>query len=78
MSCNKRAYPNERIAEEALIQARIRFENNTAVSVYQCENCGSWHLSSAGNINSRLEEMIKSGELEKERKKDIWENKYKF
>lgn len=78
MSCNKRAYPNESIAEEALIQARIRFENNTAVSIYKCENCGDWHLSSAGEVNPRLASMIKSGELDKERKRDIWENKYKF
>ena len=43
MSCpsNKKSYHSKETAIEALIQARIRFENNTATSVYQCDDCNN-------------------------------------
>lgn len=80
MSCptHKKCYPTEQIAEEALIQARIRFDSNTASSVYQCEDCGEWHMSSKGELNAKLKQAIDSGELENEKKKLDWEERYRF
>lgn len=80
MSCptNKKIYFTEEIAVEALIQARIRFDSNTATSVYLCDDCNNWHLSSRGVMNAKLKEAIKSGNLEHEKKKLDWEEKYRF
>lgn len=80
MSCptHKKLYPSEHIAEEALIQARIRFDSNTAISVYQCNDCNSWHLSSKGDMNPKLKEAIKSGKLDQEKKNLDWEERYRF
>ena len=80
MSCptNKKIYPTEEIAVEALLQARIRFDSNTAISVYECDDCNNWHLSSKGEMNVKLKDAIKSGKLDQEKKKLDWEERYKF
>ena len=78
MTCSskKQEYENIEAAEVALIDARIRFVGNTAVNVYECEICGLWHLTSKGEVNSRLQEMIDSGALEEEIKKFEWRQNY--
>jgi len=72
---SKRAYPNEITAENALIEARIRFENNKAVGIYLCNECGQWHLTSTGQVNTRLQELLNNGSLKKEREALLWEMK---
>lgn len=78
MNCpsKKKAHTNIDAAEIALIEARIRFEGSTVVNVYECEDCGSWHLTSQGDVNPRLQEMIDSGALDEEIKKYEWREKY--
>jgi hypothetical protein len=78
MTCStkKKEYNNIDAAEIALIEARIRFEGNTAVNVYACDECGTWHLTSQGETNPRLQEMIDSGTLEEEIKKYEWRERY--
>lgn len=79
MNCptHKRCYPTEHIAIEALIQARIRFENNKAVTVYQCNDCNEWHLTSTGELNAELSKLLKSGEIKKQRDAMHWDYKLK-
>jgi hypothetical protein len=78
MKCatNKKSYRDETTAEAALIETRIRFVGNTAVNVYQCDDCNDWHLTSLGQINERLEEMIETGELDEEIKLYEWRERY--
>ncbi len=78
MSCSskKKSYYDPESAERALIEARIRFAGNNAINVYQCLECGEWHLTSKGVMNERLSEMIQTGELNEEIKKYEWREKY--
>lgn len=75
MACNKRAYDTENLAVEALLGARVAYAGNTSISVYLCEDCGKWHLSSKGNVNGRLAKELASGKIERQREADFWERK---
>ena len=71
----KRPYPTEDMAVNALIEARVRFEHNSAVAVYQCDDCNQWHLTSRGNMNTRLKELLEDGTIKKEREGFQWNMK---
>lgn len=79
MNCptGKRLYFDQSTAEEALIEARIRFEHNSAVNVYQCNDCGQWHLTSKGEMNSTLKTLLANGIIHKERQAFQWNMKLK-
>ena len=65
------------MAEDALIEARTRFVHNSAVAVYQCEDCGQWHLTSQGEMNPRLKKLLEDGTIRKDREAFNWEIKLK-
>jgi hypothetical protein len=73
--CSKKTYITENLAVDALLEVRIRFVQNTSVAVYQCEDCGSWHLTSRGNMNPRLAEALETGEIKKQSQAYFWEKK---
>ena len=79
MKCptQKRLYYSEVMAEDALIEARIRFVNNSAVGVYQCDDCGQWHLTSQGPLNARLKSMLDDGSISRENDAINWERKFR-
>jgi len=79
MKCvtTKRAYFTQSLAEAALIEARIHFEHSSALAVYQCDDCGQWHLTSKGEMNSTLREQIENGNIKRERESLNWTNKLK-
>ena len=73
-------YPSMNIAEDALIQARTSFNfspTNGPIAVYQCEDCGSYHLTSKGKMNERLEEQLKNGEIDRQKEANRWMDKFK-
>ena len=74
-NCQKRSYATENLALDALIEARIRFLQNSSITVYQCEDCGQWHLTSRGNMHPRLAKELTSGNVEKSRLAYQWEKK---
>jgi nuclear transport factor 2 (NTF2) superfamily protein len=73
--CGKRAYNSESLALDALIEAKIRFEQNTSVTVYQCQDCGEWHLTSKGLMHPRLEAALRDGSIAKDRRAFHWQRK---
>jgi len=73
----KKPYPTEDMAVDALIEARIRFEHNSAMAVYQCEDCGDWHLTSRGPMHPRLHEVLNDGTIKKEREAFLWQTKFR-
>lgn len=77
MNCLKRSYLSEEMAVTALLEVRSRFELNSSVTVYCCENCGQWHLTSRGSIHPRLEKSLQSGEIKRRRETEHWERKLK-
>lgn len=75
MSCNKRSYLSEELAVTALLEARIKFDANTSTTVYCCDDCGQWHLTSKGSVHPRLASALKSGSVNKHKEADYWERK---
>lgn len=71
-------YPTESIAEDALIEANIRLQSANhqgPIAIYLCDDCGHYHLTSQGKMNTRLELLIKEGKLQKMKEAAQWENK---
>lgn len=76
----KKVYLNREIAEEALLGARTRFEyaaGQGPVAVYQCEDCGYFHLTSKGLVNEKLAQHLKEGKIAREKQANEWLNKLK-
>lgn len=77
---NKKIYYSRETAEEALIGAHIQFEypaGQGPVAVYQCEDCGNYHLTSQGPVNSTLAQFIKEGKIARQKEANQWLNKLK-
>jgi hypothetical protein len=71
----KRVFISKEIAEEALIEAHIRYsykDGTGPMSVYQCEDCGQYHLTSNGPMNPRLAELFKDGKIQTEKEAHQW------
>ena len=76
-STGKKQYLTAGLAEDALIAARTDHGSETSgpVGVYQCEDCGQWHLTSKGTMNARLAEFIQSGKLKLHQQAEHWKHK---
>jgi len=76
----KRQYHSQQLAEEALIEAHIHFDYRAGggpVTVYQCEDCGEYHLTSQGAMNERLATLLSNGTIKKQKLAAQWQNKFK-
>ncbi len=77
---NKKVYPSKEIAEEALIGAHTQFEYKVGsgpVAVYQCEDCGNFHLTSRPPMNQKLEQLINEGKIQRQKEANQWLNRIK-
>lgn len=77
---NKKIYPSKEAAEDALIEAHAHFDytrGDGPIGVYQCEDCGSYHLTSKGPMNQKLEQLIKEGKIKRLKEANQWLNKMK-
>jgi hypothetical protein len=73
-------YPTEALAEEALVAAWVKYDyahGNGPITIYRCEDCGSFHLTSKGRMNEKLSELLANGEIRKEKEADRWLHKIK-
>lgn len=76
----KRVYLTREVAEEALIGARVNYnypEGSGPVGVYQCETCGSFHLTSRGPVNERLATYLAEGKIRRMAESEAWLRKLK-
>ena len=77
---HKKTYPSPEIAEDALIEAHTHFDYRAAsgpIAVYQCDDCGSYHLTSKGTMNTKLAEYIKTGKIHQQKEANRWLDKIK-
>ena len=82
MSCisGKRQFFTEQLAEDVLIEL---WENNEyasgrgPVAIYKCDDCGYYHLTSKGPMNSKLAEALAEGKLKLQREAHRWLDKWK-
>jgi len=71
-------YPTESIAEDALISAWTTYQYTRGqgpIGVYFCKECGSYHLTSKGTINNKLQESITSGKIQRSKEIEAWLDK---
>ena len=76
----KKMYPSQEIAEDALIEARTQFEykeNQGPIGVYQCEDCGYYHLTSKGKMNDKLAAQLKNGKIKLQKEANRWTEKFR-
>lgn len=76
----KKSYSTQQIAEDALIEAWINFDfsrGNGPVTVYRCDDCGEFHLTSSGTMNQRLAGAIESGLIKRQKEANQWMRKFK-
>ena len=64
----------------ALIDAHARFDygrGKAPVNVYQCEECGQFHLTSKGEMDAALSEELANGRINRQRTANDWIDKLK-
>lgn len=77
----KRLYHSEQLAEDALIEAHIHFDypaGGGPVAVYQCDECGEYHLTSRRPMNARLALQLADGSIQKQKEAGRWQSKFKM
>jgi hypothetical protein len=77
----KRLYLSEQLAEDALIEAHVHFNFRSGsgpVAVYRCEDCGNYHLTSQGPMNTRLSQLLTNGTIKKQKEAARWQGKFKI
>jgi len=75
---HKKIYLTHDQAVDALVEARVRYEyasGNGPVSVYKCEECGHYHLTSKGTVNDTLLKRMKDGKIDLEKEANRWLHK---
>jgi hypothetical protein len=76
----KKAYATQLIAEDILIELWTKNEyapGKAPVTVYKCEDCGLYHLTSSGLMNDRLKGYINSAEYKVRKEASRWEDRLK-
>lgn len=76
----KKMYATREIAEDVLIETHTRFDYGPAggpIAVYQCEDCGQFHLTSRGPMNEKLAVALSDGKIKRQKEADQWLNKLK-
>ncbi len=77
---HKKIYPSEAIAEDALLEAHVRFDygkSSGPIAIYQCDECGYYHFTSKGIINAKLATFLNSSSKKIEDEATRWQNKWK-
>lgn len=78
MACNKRSYPSKEVAEDVLIETRTAYDyapGSGPIAVYQCEECGNYHLTSRGPMNEKLAKVIADGRIQRQKEANRWMEK---
>lgn len=74
----KKTYDTHEVAEDALIESWVKYDHKSGtgpVAVYQCEECGYFHLTSKGIMNGRLAKYIAEGRIKLLKEAQRWEGK---
>jgi hypothetical protein len=75
----KKMYLSQALAEDALIDAHVRFgfgSKDGPRSVYKCGDCGQFHLTSRGPTNARLAHDLDSGKIKRDREAGFWRGQF--
>jgi hypothetical protein len=80
MKCasGKRVFLSREDARMALIDAHTRYEygqGKAPVNVYECDECGHFHLTSKGEMDTNLAAHLAEGKISREKTANLWINK---
>ncbi|HEX6890113.1 MAG TPA: hypothetical protein VF141_05460 [Chryseolinea sp.] len=76
----KRVFHTHEDAVVALLGARTKFDyrqGHGPVSVYRCDECGFFHLTSKGPMNETLKKSLADGSIDRKKEADDWEERLK-
>jgi hypothetical protein len=76
----KVAYANEVLAEEALIDLWTKNdypENKGPLTIYRCDDCGQYHMTSRGTMDPKLAQYLSSDKGRINREASKWLDKLK-
>ena len=79
-SSRKKVYPTLEMAEDALIEAHVHFDYGTRsgpIAVYECEDCGYYHMTSKGTMNLKLVAYQNAGQVRRQKEANHWLDKLK-
>lgn len=77
---HKKSYSSQAFAEDALVEAWIKFEyasGSGPIAVYRCEECGQYHFTSKGVMNEKLSTALTTGKIKKQKEGNDWLTKLK-
>lgn len=73
-------YSDATLAEDALIELWTANEYGPAqgpIAIYRCDDCGDYHFTSQGPMNSKLDAYLKSPSFKRRKLAQSWEQKLK-
>lgn len=76
----KKMFASQQIAEDVLIELWSKneyVERHAPVSVYKCEDCGYFHLTSRSPMSESLSSALKSGKIKLNREANKWLDRFK-
>jgi hypothetical protein len=76
----KKLYPTQAVAEDVLIELWSKHdypETRAPLNVYQCDECGYFHLTSQGTMNERLARYLSSNKSKLDKEASKWLDKFK-
>lgn len=77
-SSGKKAYFDNFLAEEALIQHQVINDYGVGegpVNVYLCDDCGYWHFTSKGKRSNIFDDPEVVSRIKADRRANYWERK---
>ena len=76
----KKVYQTMDVAEDALIDAWIKFDyapNQGPIAIYRCDDCGYFHFTSKGIMNEKLAKYQTDGKIKLQKRANAWHDKIK-
>ena len=76
----KIVYDSEALGEEALIELWTKFSypsNSGPMNIYRCDECGLYHMTSRGPMNTKLAQYLSSEKGRINKEASIWLDKLK-
>lgn len=73
-------FASKEIAEDVLIDAWTRYNYSNGrgpISVYLCEDCKQYHLTSSGEMNPKLAQYLREGKIQLRQEANKWLTKFK-
>jgi hypothetical protein len=72
-------FSSREVAEDVLIELWTKnhyVSEHAPIAVYQCDDCGNYHLTSRGPMSEKLSAALTSGKIKLQREANKWLDKF--